>query len=74
VYAALYMNTTVKSLLFSRFSRGCYRENKTSKYENIEGVFYYNPSINANFRLLQRHNMTKTRNKIPAKISDFTVI
>jgi hypothetical protein len=22
---------------------------------------------------LQRHNMTKTQNKIPAKISDFTV-
>jgi hypothetical protein len=26
-----------------------------------------------NFRLLQRHNMTKMRNKIPAKISDFTI-
>jgi hypothetical protein len=35
-------------------------------------VFYYNPSKNANFRLLQRHNMTKTRNKISAKISDFS--
>jgi hypothetical protein len=34
---------------------------------------YYNPSKNANFRLLQRHSMTKTRNKILAKISDFTV-
>jgi hypothetical protein len=29
---------------------------------------------NVNFRLtVARHNMTKTRNKIPAKISDFTV-
>jgi hypothetical protein len=47
--------------------------NKTRKYEKIERVFYYDLSMNTNFRPLQRHNMTKTRNKIPAKISDFTV-
>jgi hypothetical protein len=40
---------------------------------NMKIFKYYNPSKNANFRLLQRHNMTKTRNKIPAKIGDFIV-
>jgi hypothetical protein len=36
-------------------------------------VFYYNPSRNTNFRLLQRHNMIKMQNKIPSKVSDFSV-
>jgi hypothetical protein len=31
-------------------------------------------SITILLLLLQRHNMTKTRNKIPANISDFTVL
>jgi glycosyltransferase involved in cell wall biosynthesis len=70
---------TIKSLIFAwvLFSWGCYDcENKTREYENIQRVFYYNPSKNANFRLFNDtlHNVTKTRNKIPAKISDFTVL
>jgi hypothetical protein len=39
----------------------------------LKMVFYYNLSIYAYLRLLQRQNMTKMRNQIPANISDFTV-
>jgi hypothetical protein len=46
---------------------------RDSDSQILKRVLYYNPSINTNFRLLQRHNMTKMRNKIPANISDFTV-
>jgi hypothetical protein len=57
------------------FSRGCYdRENKTREYENILGFSITTLPKNKNFRLLQRCNMTKMQNKIPAKISEYYIV
>jgi hypothetical protein len=60
-------------VLLLQFSRGCHdRENKTCEYENILKGFLLNPSKNANF-VAKTQYKTKMGNKIPAKISDFTV-
>jgi hypothetical protein len=66
---------SINSFIFAPDEWGLWKCNEWLEkgYFTAKRVFYYNPSKNANFRLLQRHNMTKTRNKIPAKISDFTV-
>jgi hypothetical protein len=47
------------------------RENKVSEYEKYSKGFLLQPFHEHEFLDGFRHNMTKTQNKIPAKISDF---